>query len=97
MCTIFTSGASFLPPPTSANMVSTRAQELQPGPQVITWIKRDLTKIYLKCVWKKVTQLFRFGGSLSKFKGLGLDVFKAEKCITILSSECEMVVLHVVI
>lgn len=54
---------------------------------MITWIKRDLTKIYLKCVWKKVTQLFRFGGSLSKFKGLGLDVFKAERRITVLSSE----------
>lgn len=44
-----------------------------------------------------MAQLFRFGGSLSKFKGLGLDVFKAERRITILSSECEMVVLHVVI
>lgn len=97
MCTISTTGARFLPPPTSASMVSTRTQELQPGPQVITWIKRDLTKVYLKCVWKKVTQLFRFGGSLSKFKGLGLEVFKAERRITILSSECEMVVLHVVI
>lgn len=90
MCTISTSGARFLPPPTSASMVPTRTQELQPGPQ-------DLTKIYLKCVWKKVTQLFRFGGSLSKFKGLGLDVLKAERRITILSPECEMVVLHVVI